>query len=164
MLMAGEVGEYLRRMARLHLQVNAGVQGAVATVDESDDTLPELVYIAAVNEYGMGPVPSRPFMRHSFELGRSAWAGRFRYAAKLYGRGEIIASERALRQTGAQIVGDIQESIIEGPWVSNAPSTIQRKERTAHTPGESRPLVDHGQLRQSIRAEVVTPAGKEMIA
>jgi len=156
--MAREVHDYLQRAKRFSgTTINAGIQTDVATLDENDLPLAELARIAWINELGLGRVPSRPAFRHSAEVAGDRWLARFRYAAKLYAAGDLEGSERALRQVGAQMVGGVQESILEGPWVANAQSTIDAK-------GSDKPLVDHGQTRQSIRAELRTSRGTETIA
>jgi hypothetical protein len=48
-----------------------------------------------------------------------------------------------LNQIGILAQGDVQDSIVSGNWVRNAPSTIKQK-------GSSRPLIDTGAMRQAV--------------
>jgi hypothetical protein len=52
-----------------------------------------------------------------------------------------------MKLIGMRVVGDIQDRISDGIPPPNSPITIARK-------GSSKPLIDSGQLRQSISFEV----------
>ena len=129
------------------LEITVGIQGieASATRDTDDGGTATMAEIATWNEYGIG-VPERPFMRTAARRHGKKWAREFRLRMK-----EAIAQRRTVVQ-GAAIVGniaraDVQMTLTKGPWTPNAPYTIARK-------GSSRPLIDTGQMRQSIRYQV----------
>lgn len=132
------------------LEVTVGIQSTQgAELVETEDGAPvNLATVATVNEYGSadGRIPSRPFMRTSARRFGKKWLKAFRLRLK-----EAIVGRRTVVQA-ASIVGniaraDVQMTITRGPWKPNAPYTIARK-------GSTRPLIDTGQMRQSIRYEV----------
>lgn len=88
-------------------------------------------------------IPSRPFMRSSFDenMGKID-----KFAQDAIARAVIakISFRQALDLIGQKMTGLIQRKIVSGPWTPNAPSTIKKKK-------SSRPLIDTGRLRQSIR-------------
>lgn len=104
---------------------------------------------AAANEFGTWAIPERSFMRSTFDEQAEA-LGRLR--ARLVG-GVIdgkITPAQAIGFLGEQHQKDIQAKILDGAGVPppNHPKTIARKK-------SSRPLVDTGEMVQSIRWVVV---------
>lgn len=117
-----------------------GVQAGEKAGDGGD-----LVVIAASNEFGTkdGHIPSRPFLRQTFEENRREIEDR---KARIW---QAILLGRATMRTGLGLLGawyqgKVQQQIVKLSEPPNAPSTIARK-------GSSNPLVDTGRLRQSIR-------------
>ena len=55
-----------------------------------------------------------------------------------------LGTNAALNQLGNVVQGMVQRKIVDGPFVPNSPATIKRKK-------SSKPLIDTGHLRQSIR-------------
>ncbi|WP_249961092.1 hypothetical protein [Histophilus somni] len=97
-----------------------------------------LASLAAVLEFGNQHIPSRPFLRQTLAENQQKYTALF---AEGINNGEDY---EALMQKIALIAqGDVQENIVKGDWVANAPSTIKRK-------GSSKPLIDTGHLRKSI--------------
>lgn len=97
--------------------------------------------VAAWNELGNSRVPSRPFLRQSFEnhepeIGRACEA----QAKTLLTGGTAQTVYDAL---GVYMKGMVQKEIVSGGFVPNAPYTIRMK-------GSSTPLIDTGQMRQSV--------------
>lgn len=105
-----------------------------------------IVEIGAFNEFGLG-VPERSFIRAWFDEGKTVNHAALKRAVERVMRGEITA-EQALDQLGLQFVGEVQKRISQGVPPPNAPATIRRK-------GSSKPLIDRGQLRQSLTHKVV---------
>lgn len=100
--------------------------------------------LAAVLEFGSadGRIPPRPFLRQTLAENQQKYADLF---ADLFKQGK---APNAIYETIALIAqGDVQQNIVNGGWVPNAPSTIKRK-------GSSKPLIDTGRLRQSVRGVV----------
>ncbi len=106
--------------------------------------------LAAVHEYGLG-VPQRSFIGATIDAKAVEYARSLADAyRKVMLSGGSVASLKnhvALKRVGLKVVGDIQRRISDGIAPANSPVTIARK-------GSSTPLVDTGQLRQSITFEV----------
>lgn len=101
----------------------------------------DMVDIAAFNELGTSTSPARPFLRMSIEENRDKIKA---FIAKK--TQEIIkgkSADQALQELGVFGVGLVQEKIASGSFVPNAPSTLRRK-------SSDRPLIDTGQMRQSV--------------
>ena len=102
-------------------------------------------------------MPERSFLRSTIdEQGR-------RYAAELKrGVGRHIDGKQkidvTLRRIGLAAVADVQKKIVDGDpeWPAMADSTYDAKSAKTRSgsEGEPRLLIDSGQLRQSIAAEV----------
>lgn len=133
------------------VEVTAGLQGTAAT---GEATGGELVEIATAHEYGLG-VPERPFMRTTVERRGMRWIAGWDRAVNAAMAGNLAEMANALRVTGVAMVGDIQAVINEGPWEANTEKTIASKTRAGRRGDQ--PLVDTGQMRQSIRAQVEVP-------
>ena len=52
-----------------------------------------------------------------------------------------------IKKFGNFVEGLVKDKIVNGPFVPNSPATIKRK-------GSSRPLIDTGHLRQSVRYRI----------
>nr|DAR99348.1 MAG TPA: virion morphogenesis protein [Caudoviricetes sp.] len=101
-----------------------------------------LVSLAAVLEFGNEHIPARPFLRQTLEENHEKYTTLFIQwfdqgvpAAQIYERLAVMAQ------------GDVQMNIVKGEWVANAKSTIKRKK-------SSKPLIDTGKMRQSVRGIV----------
>jgi hypothetical protein len=101
-----------------------------------------LVSLAAVLEFGNEHIPARPVLRQTLEENHEKYTTLFIQwfdqgvpAAQIYERLAVMAQ------------GDVQMNIVKGEWVANAKSTIKRKK-------SSKPLIDTGKMRQSVRGIV----------
>jgi len=108
---------------------------------------------AVWNEYGTETadgeehIPERAFFRN----GMKDSARQFKSTLNRLGRKVLngtLTSSQAVDQVGLFGVGKIQQSIVDLKDPPNAPSTIARK-------GSSNPLIDTGNMRQSVTHEVV---------
>ena len=126
------------------LEVAIGVQ-----VDSVDEKGQSIVLRALGNELGTRNTPARPFISTASDERRSAWWARFDQGMNkaLYGNG---ATNLAHEWAGQVATRDIQKKILAIKAPPNSPRTIATK-------GSSNPLVDTGQMRQSIR-HIVRPA------
>jgi len=109
----------------------------------------ELELIAWVNEFGSsdGKIPSRSFIRHAFDQNKTEIQNlqdRL-YTSVLLGRTSV---RKGLKIMGTFMVSKTQKRITDVKTPANAPRTIKRK-------GSSNPLIDTGQLRQSIMSKEV---------
>lgn len=107
----------------------------------------DLVAVAAYNEFGTAHIPARPFLRIASDKNQDKWQ-------KLMGdvAARVTANQMGVQQAqkllGNQAVGDVQKVIgNRGLLAPNKPATIKKK-------GSSAPLIDSGNLRQSISFEV----------
>lgn len=121
--------------------VDVGIQ---SDAGETDGT-PIAAY-AAYNEFGTSRIPSRSFMRSTFDEQRGKWASIADRA--LSSILELRNSpERALSLLGEVAQSDIQRKITILREPPNAASTIAMK-------GSSNPLIDTGAMRAAIRYAV----------
>lgn len=101
--------------------------------------------LAAIHEYGLG-VPKRAFIEPSLKANRKKYLV---YAGKQIT--PIIRRKQSMNSTwqtlGAMAVADIQQYMVTARFTPLAPITIKRK-------GSSKPLIDTGQMRQSITYRV----------
>jgi hypothetical protein len=130
--------------------VKIGVQGADASKDKKvrndDGTITDVsgitvVDIATFHEFGYG-VPERSFLRATIDQNRDKY-----YAIVKELKNEIFAgkmtTENASKILGEKIKSDCQQRITDGIDPPLSSETIANK-------GSSVPLIDTGQLRQSI--------------
>lgn len=138
------------------VQVTVGIQGTPDLTAAGDASASELVRIAAANEYGTDTIPPRPFLRTSLKRHRRRWSNLLDKAVLPVSNGKPQEAIRVLRLLGVVMVGDVQATLRGGPWIPNAELTVKRK-------GSSLPLVDTGQLVQSIRALVERPGATPLL-
>ena len=101
-----------------------------------------LASLAAVLEFGNERIPSRPFLRQTLTENQEKYTALF---VKLFESGVSIG--KIYEQIALIAQGDVQQNIVNGKWTANAPSTIKRKK-------SSKPLIDTGKLRQSVKGIV----------
>lgn len=138
-----------RRMGQLgSYQVMVGVP---AGKTEEDGT--SLALVAAVNEFGSqdGHTPERSFLRAGIRENLAEFKRLNAFTLKALAIGRTTEGQ-ALALLGELAKSKVQDKIVHGPFTPNAPSTIARK-------GSDRPLVDSGNLRQSITYEIRHVAG-----
>lgn len=101
--------------------------------------------LAAIHELGLG-VPKRAFIEPALRQNRDKY---IKYAGKqitpIIRRRQSFNS--AWQGLGVMAVADIQKYMVTATFTPLAPSTIARK-------GSSKPLIDTGQMRQSITYRV----------
>lgn len=127
-------------------EVVVGVTRASAGRDQTGEI--NNAELAATHEFGTkdGRIPERSFIRSSMtEHSREYVAAHAENLRKVV-RGEM-PFEQSLQLLGLRAASDVQQNIRDGDFESLAQSTIDRK-------GSSKPLIDTGNLRQSITHEV----------
>lgn len=134
-------GLKLKKIARKldKMQVDVGFQEG-ATYENGIS----VAQVAAWNEYGTTRMPARPFIRTTFSRDRDKIQNYLSAEVKKMIETGDIDAEATFNRIGAYSKSLVQKNIREGPWVPNAPSTIRKK-------GSSRPLIDTGQMRQSVQ-------------
>lgn len=137
-------------------QVRVGVPSSKAA--RTDDSDLNNAQIAAVNEFGStdGRIPERSFLRSALVENKNKHARLMGQAARRVSEGRESPAT-ALGRVGFIAASDVKKKIVNGPFVENADSTKRAKMR--EHPGEViKPLIDHGQLIQSIDS-LVTKKG-----
>jgi len=131
-----------------HMGVKAGIVEGAGDIDGVS-----IASYAAWNEFGVPGkkkkwrIPPRPFIRgwtenHGEDIKRT-----IDKLFKLVADGKMSA-ETAIGRLGQFAQDGIKRYIMSGAFEPNAESTIQRK-------GSSRPLIDTGTMRNSVRYEVI---------
>ena len=147
--MTAQVTGNLAKFKQLIEQLKASSEKAVYVgfpaefnekVEGSDNF--NLASLAAVLEFGNERIPSRPFLRQTLAENQEKYTALF---VKLFKGG--ISIDQIYEQIALIAQGDVQQNIVNGKWTANAPSTIKRKK-------SSKPLIDTGKLRQSVRGIV----------
>lgn len=113
---------------------------------EEDGT--PVAMIAAVHEFGSPSqeIPERPFLRITPVKHREKYVRLNRINLVKMLRGQTTV-ENALGQLGEMAKGDVQQEIRNGNFAPLKAETIRRK-------GSSRPLIDSGQMVQSVSWEL----------
>lgn len=113
---------------------------------EEDGT--PVAMVAAVHEFGSPAqgIPERPFLRVAVHRNRQKYVRLNRINLVKMLRGQIGA-DQALGQLGEMAKGDVQTEIRTGDFTPLKEATIKRK-------GSSKPLIDTGQMVQSIAWEL----------
>ena len=106
----------------------------------------EIAENAIIQNYGSpkNGIPPRPFFDTCIKENEDKWSEKF---AELIAKGVNV--KQALNVIGELIKTDLQDSIANGNWVANAPSTIKKKK-------SSRPLIDTGTMINSIHKHLIT--------
>jgi hypothetical protein len=113
---------------------------------------------AAYNEFGVPGkkkkwrIPPRPFIRGFVEDKSEDIKATQERLFKLVSEGKMSA-DTAIKRLGQFAQDGIKRYIMSGNFEPNAEATIQRK-------GSSRPLIDTGTMRNSVRYQVKKKGGK----
>lgn len=116
--------------------VRRGKGGSIRNTDQP------LAVIAKIHEFGLDDMPQRSFLRSAYDENLPMIDKMIQRVANgaVFGLG----TNAALNKLGNVVQGMVQRKIVDGPFVPNSPATIKRKK-------SSKPLIDTGHLRQSIR-------------
>lgn len=105
--------------------------------------------VAIWNEFGTVNIPERSHIRLTYDQMKNKWFAENKKLMVRILKGRITVKE-ALEIVGLLIESDIKGKIqkTDSSWPPNAPSTIQKKK-------SSKPLIDTGQMLNSVRFLVV---------
>lgn len=106
-----------------------------------DENGVDMCDIAVFNELGTQDIPSRPFLRDSVDNNEAKINSFLKKRIKELSNG--ASADKILKEIGVFQKGLVQDEIANGSFEENAESTIRRK-------GSSTPLIDTGQMRQSV--------------
>lgn len=125
-----------------------GIHEAAGMHEESDLTV---AAVGAYNHFGVPErkIPARPWLDVGVASGNEEYLETVEEGVQ---RG--LSSEQILEQLGNLAVGHTQQFITDLKDPPNAPSTIRKK-------GSSNPLIDTGNLRQSVTYSVVNNKPEE---
>ena len=118
--------------------------------DASEEDGADIADVAMWNELGTVHAPARPFLRQSVDNNESRISSMCRTKLKGIANGTETA-QSVYQALGVMQKGLIQQEILSGDFVPNAPATIAKK-------GSDRPLIDSGRMRQSVNF-VIEPKG-----
>lgn len=102
--------------------------------------------VASFNEFGTETIPERSFIRSTVDLKFNSYVEKSRMLQSKCVL-QALSVKKALSVLGELIRADIINTINSGVEPENAPSTIASKR-------SSKPLIDSGQLKQSINYEI----------
>ena len=139
----GEGKEFFKQIAKLQkLQVRVGYErGKHSKTDENGEEV-DYCDIALFNELGTSNgIPERPFMMQSVEGNASQIDAACKDALAQIPKGET--AEQILKMLGNMQKGLVQQTIVSGTFVENAPSTVKKK-------GSDKPLIETGGLRNNV--------------
>jgi hypothetical protein len=135
--------------------VKVGVLGPRARAEHDGGI--STVGLAIIHEFGTETIPERSFIRSTYDAHRAEYMAMLKkLVAAVVSTKPKMTEKEALGILGAKIASDMKAKITEGEGIPPplSPETIRRK-------GSSRPLVDTGQLLNSITWEVHASAGGE---
>jgi len=141
-----EIREQIAALSKL--QVKVGIIEGSGEVDGTD-----IAQYAAYNEFGVPGkkkkwnIPPRPFIRGWIENNQDKIKAMQDRLYKKVSEGKMSADE-AIKKLGQYAQDGIKRYIRNGEFEPNAESTVRRK-------GSSRPLIDTGTMRNSVRYEVL---------
>lgn len=122
-------------------EVFIGYQAGHAKHTDEDGNTADMAEIAMFNELGTSTSPPRPFLRMTVDDNKDKINQFVETQTKRIAQG--ASAEQCMKQMGAFGVSLVQEKIGNGTFTPNAESTIKAK-------GSDKPLIDTGQLRQSV--------------
>lgn len=134
---------FFKQIAELQkLQVRVGYQRGENVKTDEDGKEADYCDIAMWNELGTSNgIPSRPFMRDSVDKNQSQIDEACKDALQTISKGGT--AEQILKQLGNMQKAFVQQTIVSGEFVENAPSTVKKK-------GSDKPLIDTGGLRKNV--------------
>jgi hypothetical protein len=135
------IASLFKRLEKGH--VNVGVLKKAGKHEGSDLTVAQ---VGLYNEFGTATIPERSFIRSTIEEKSREIKKVSQTQYKKVLNGDIDLN-KGLGILGVFVQGLIQEKFTNNNWLPNVPSTIISK-------GSSKPLINTGQLRQSISFEV----------
>lgn len=135
--LAAALNDIARNLSKAETLRVGFLQGSTAP---NGDSIP---LRAALNEYGHGAVPPRPFFRNMVAAKSDEWPDAIASALKA----NDYDAAKALELVGGGIAGQLQQSIIDLTSPPLAQSTIDRK-------GSAKPLIEHGDMLDAVDYEV----------
>lgn len=116
-------------------------EGGIKAQDKPAKTV-GMAQLAYWLEYGTndGKIPPRPFFRNTVEKRSKEWLD---FIVKEL-KDTNLQIKKSINNLGSKIQGNLQKEIVDLQEPPNAPSTIKQK-------GRSNPLIDTGEMRDSVK-------------
>ena len=115
-----------------------------------------IAYVAAIQEFGYGPIPPRPFMRPAEQKNAAKWQAGIASGVKAALNGAVTI-EHALEQVGMVAAGDVRKAIkaVTAPPLADSTISARQRRLKGKKPASTKPLVDSGQMIQAVTSAVV---------
>jgi hypothetical protein len=113
---------------------------------QSEDGALTVLQVAIINELGLG-VPARSFIRAWFDQNRPKCV-KFIFRTLAQAAEGKFTIDQAYDRIGLRFAGQIQKFIADGVEPANSLETVRQKR------GSTKPLINTGQMRSSIRHKV----------
>jgi hypothetical protein len=140
------IHKMLKDLKKMSLSV--GVFSEAVNTEEKPTTY--VADYAIANEYGIGHIPERSFLRSTVNEKQDEWSNLLSNLFKDAAQGKKNA-EKELYEIGGIVRKDIIAKIDSNINPPNAPSTRAKKGKR-----KNKTLIDHGFLKRSIEARITT--------
>lgn len=127
-----------------NLSVKVGFPKESPKTQDKDDKGVSAVFKATVNNFGLG-VPKRPFMDIAYARNKREYR---KIVIKSFKKIEDLDMIKFANQLGLKAQGDVQKEIVSLRSPANNEKTIESK-------GSSNPLIDTGNMLQSVTFAVI---------
>lgn len=116
-----------------------------------------IAYVAAIQEFGYGPIPPRPFMRPAEEANKGKWVKGIASGVRAVIAGQVTL-DHALEQVGMVAAGDVRKAIkaVTAPPLAESTVRARQSRKKGKKAVSRKPLVDTGQMLQAVNSAVVT--------
>ena len=116
-----------------------------------------IAYVAAIQEFGYGPIPPRPFMRPAEEENKGKWLKGIAAGVRGVIAGNVTL-DHALEQVGMVAAGDVRKAIkaVTAPPLAESTVRARHRRKKGKKAVSRKPLVDTGQMLQAVNSAVVT--------
>lgn len=146
---ASAIKKVLEELGRKEIKV-----GFFESAKYTDGT--PIAYVAAIQEFGHGPIPPRPFMRPAEQQNAAKWQKGIAAGVKAALNGSITI-EYALEQVGMVAAGDVRKAIkaVTAPPLADSTVSARQRRLKGKKSAITKPLVDSGQMIQAVTSAVV---------
>lgn len=116
-----------------------------------------IAYVAAIQEFGYGPIPPRPFMRPAEEANKGKWLKGIAAGVRGVIAGNVTL-DHALEQVGMVAAGDVRKAIkaVTAPPLAESTVRARQRRKKGKKSVSRKPLVDTGEMLQAVNSAVVT--------
>jgi hypothetical protein len=115
-----------------------------------------IAYVAAIQEFGYGPIPPRPFMRPAELQNKNKWQRGIAAGVKAALNGAVTI-DHALEQVGMVAASDVRKAIkaVTSPPLAESTIRARQSRKKGKKAASAKPLVDTGQMLQAVTSAVV---------